>query len=182
MGSVVHTGCLPRVAWKNGAGTTRDVALRSNPDDVADIWWRLSIADLSGDTPFSPFPGFERHFLVATPGAVAINVDGLNRTARYGHPQSFSGDSHVAGRLITGPATAINLFTRRGSFAGAIEVHNVHGQHSPHPEDVAMVLLTGSATTSCTQQLNVLDAYVFGPESPQLVFENASVAIVRVWP
>ena len=43
--------------WKNGGGVTREIAkgAAAGPDD--DWGWRISIAEVERDGPFSTFPG-----------------------------------------------------------------------------------------------------------------------------
>ena len=40
------------VPWKNGGGTTREIAVSED--------WRLSVATIEQDGPFSDFTGFDR--------------------------------------------------------------------------------------------------------------------------
>ena len=44
--------------WKNGAGLTREIAFGGA--SAADFDWRLSVAEVVRDAPFSAFPGIDR--------------------------------------------------------------------------------------------------------------------------
>ena len=48
--------------WKNGGGTTRE--LLSWPPGVADWHWRISVAQVETEGPFSRFDGVQRWFAV----------------------------------------------------------------------------------------------------------------------
>ncbi len=46
-----------RERWRNQLGWTRQIATGGRDDQDWD--WRLSIAEIERDAPFSPFPGIE---------------------------------------------------------------------------------------------------------------------------
>ena len=46
--------------WKNGYGSTTELAVEP-PDAALDRFdWRVSVAELRGSGPFSTFPGYDR--------------------------------------------------------------------------------------------------------------------------
>jgi len=53
------------VPWRNGAGTTRELASSAGPD--GGFRWRISLADLARDAPFSSFPATDRLFTALGP-------------------------------------------------------------------------------------------------------------------
>jgi environmental stress-induced protein Ves len=99
------------VAWRNGAGLTRE--LMSVPER-----WRLSVAELRADAPFSAYPGWERVFLPLID--VVLVVDGTRRTVRRGTSTRFPGEASVALELISGSGLAVNLMTTQGPGAGSL--------------------------------------------------------------
>ena len=62
------------VPWANGLGVTADVCLW--PLDAVEWTWRLSIADVSHDLPFSVMPGVDRHIMVANGAGMGLVIDG----------------------------------------------------------------------------------------------------------
>lgn len=48
---------LPPEPWKNGGGVTRTLAVDGQ---AAVPRWRVSIADIEQDGPYSRFPGYDR--------------------------------------------------------------------------------------------------------------------------
>ncbi|HAJ22213.1 MAG TPA: HutD-family protein, partial [Rhodospirillaceae bacterium] len=55
--------------WKNGGGITREIALKEDEDGFL---WRLSIADVRTDGPFSSFP--DRHRILTVIAGVGMRL------------------------------------------------------------------------------------------------------------
>ena len=69
---VLHAGDYRRMRWKNGAGWTSEIL--KSPD--ADDWnWRLSIAEIETDAPFSAFPGVERELVLLSGNGLRLRFD-----------------------------------------------------------------------------------------------------------
>ena len=106
------TGYLEQ-RWRNGGGSTREIA--RHPDG-ADHWlWRLSIARVESDGPFSSFPGIDRHLLLLSGNGLRLRFDdGTLQVLMPPHGAlRFAGDEAVHGELIDGPVTDFNLMWRR---------------------------------------------------------------------
>ena len=106
------TGYLEQ-RWRNGGGSTREIA--RHPDG-ADHWlWRLSIARVESDGPFSSFPGIDRHLLLLSGNGLRLRFDdGTLQVLMPPHGAlRFAGDVAVHGELIDGPVTDFNLMWRR---------------------------------------------------------------------
>jgi len=97
---------LKAVPWKNGHGITRELAKEAN---AASFSWRLSIADVAGDGPFSRFVGMRRILTVVA--GKGMELIGLNGTlqADLGVPVEFDGALEIASRLKDGPLRDLNL-------------------------------------------------------------------------
>ena len=52
---VIRNHDLVRVPWKNGGGTTAQVAAFPEESGFESFGWRLSMADVGSDGAFSPF-------------------------------------------------------------------------------------------------------------------------------
>jgi len=97
-----------RMSWKNGAGWTSEI-LRA-PD--ADNWqWRLSIAEIENDAPFSVFPGMERELVLLSGNGLRIRFDdGDTHELLPPHDRlRFTGERAAFGELIDGPTRDFNL-------------------------------------------------------------------------
>lgn len=109
-----------RVRWRNGQGWTREIAAGRMPIDGAAIdgrdWdWRLSIAEVEQDGPFSAFSGCDR-VLVLLSGqgmrlefADAAPVELLPPHARV----AFAGEQDVHCALLDGATTDFNVIVQR---------------------------------------------------------------------
>lgn len=112
---LIDVDALPLQRWKNGAGSMRDLA--SAPPDAG--WeafdWRISIAEIAQDAPFSAFPGLDRCIvLLRGAGARLRSADGTLRVMdRIGEPVEFAGEEGIAATLIDGPSSNLSVMVRR---------------------------------------------------------------------
>jgi environmental stress-induced protein Ves len=89
--------------WCNGGGTTRELLVA---DDGS---WRISLADISRDGPFSSFPGRRRLLTVVDGPVLALVVDGVDHVVEPHRPFAFSGDAAVEAAVPEGPVRALNV-------------------------------------------------------------------------
>jgi environmental stress-induced protein Ves len=103
--------------WKNGGGTTVEIA-RFPADATLDAFhWRISMARIERAGPFSRFPNVERSFSLCSGAAATLRVDGAAVTlARDAAPYTFSGEAAVSAELPAGPVEDLNVMTRQGVF------------------------------------------------------------------
>lgn len=103
-----------RTAWKNGGGETVELAVFPPGATLEGFDWRISMASVERDGPFSPFPGIDRTILMQSGAGMSLTIDGVDTALDVGdQPFSFSGDSHTRCRLLDGPVTDINILSRR---------------------------------------------------------------------
>jgi hypothetical protein len=103
--------------WKNGGGTTAEVARFPPGSDLENFGWRVSIAKVERGGPFSLFPSIDRH-LALLEGRLSLNIAG--RTVELSpdaEPVSFPGNVATEATALQGPVTDLNVMTRRGAFA-----------------------------------------------------------------
>ena len=101
-----------RMRWKNGAGWTSEIL--KVPDN--DAWhWRLSIAEIETDAPFSAFPGVERELVLLSGNGLRLGFDdGESHELLPPHGKlRFAGERAVFGELIDGPTRDFNLMWQR---------------------------------------------------------------------
>lgn len=120
---VIRARDLVRVPWKNGGGTTAELAAFPEGANFDNFEWRISMADVASDGPFSPFPGIDRTLVVLEGSGIELDVAGtLHRLNPLSPSLSFSGDEITVGRLLSGPIRDLNVMTRRGRFAHAVRI------------------------------------------------------------
>jgi uncharacterized protein len=92
--------------WKNGGGTTHEIARN---DQDGKMIWRLSIAEVTSDGPFSAFPGLSRILTVIEGAGLCLETPDARLDARPLAPVAFSGDLPVSSRMIDGPIRDFNV-------------------------------------------------------------------------
>ena len=124
--------CLT-MPWKNGGGSTTEIAISPEGASLDDFDWRISMAHVGSDGPFSTFPGIERTLAVLAGSGItlAFGDGGTEQLAPASLPYSFDGERPLEGRLIDGPITDLNVMTRRGRWW-----HKV--TRLAAPEDIAL--------------------------------------------
>jgi environmental stress-induced protein Ves len=106
--------------WANGKGTSYEI---SSDRDDEDHWsWRVAIAPVVLDGPFSALPGMDRELVVIEGNGMALEVDGTSVECLHGQVVRFSGDAKTFARLIDGPVFDLGLMTARGSVTGSMVV------------------------------------------------------------
>lgn len=92
--------------WANGRGLTREIA-RADPGGR--LLWRLSLADVAEDGPFSVFPDLARILTVVEGAGIRLAGPALSLDARPWEPVQFSGALALDGQLTAGPVRDLNL-------------------------------------------------------------------------
>lgn len=100
-----------RQPWKNGKGVTVELA-RAERDGT--ILWRLSMATVAEDGPFSLFPGIERNLTVISGPGFRLIGPGIDIDCRPLSPVAFPGDVAVSAfGTATGASDDFNVMTAR---------------------------------------------------------------------
>jgi environmental stress-induced protein Ves len=104
-----------RERWRNGLGWTREIHAQAATGKSGDWAWRLSIAEIEHDAPFSAFPGVERELVLLSGNGLRLRfVDGEVRELHPPHDKlRFAGERAVTGELLDGPTQDFNLMWRR---------------------------------------------------------------------
>jgi environmental stress-induced protein Ves len=104
-----------RERWRNGLGWTREIHAQAATGKPGDWAWRLSIAEIEHDAPFSAFPGVERELVLLSGNGLRLRfVDGEVRELHPPHDKlRFAGERAVSGELLDGPTQDFNLMWRR---------------------------------------------------------------------
>jgi environmental stress-induced protein Ves len=128
---------LPATPWKNGGGVTREIACHPSGAGIGDFLWRLSIATIARDGPFSLFPGIDRLIaLLDGPGVRLVTADGaINHWLdRPLEPYAFAGETPIEARVPGGASSDFNVMTRRADLRAHLDVlRSSHDQPgAPH--------------------------------------------------
>jgi uncharacterized protein len=182
---------LCSVPWKNGGGSTRELACAPVGGTSSDFDWRVSVAEVEADGPFSVFPGVDRVIMLIGGPEMHMNVEGEVRRLECLDSLSFPGDAATTCRVPSGATRDLNLMVKRGRAAGSVQVIEVAGSggvRSIAADDGETVLLLALSNglavqappDSGTVSLRPLDAaYQAGPISLHITGEG-TLAEIRI--
>ncbi|CAN5483101.1 HutD family protein [soil metagenome] len=121
---------LPVTPWKNGGGTTREIASWPPGAGLDAFHWRVSIATIAASGPFSVFPGVDRTIMLLDGEGVRLHAaDGGidHRLDRPHEPFAFSGDVALDCSMLGGASSDFNVMSRRASCRADVRVlHTAH--------------------------------------------------------
>ncbi|ARC89359.1 HutD family protein [Rhodovulum sp. MB263] len=129
---------LTPTPWKNGGGLTWELAAFPEGAGFQDMLWRMSLAEVASDGPFSAFPGIDRTLTVLEGRGMRLDFGaGEVKLGEDSAPLSFPGEAPVTARLDAGAILDFNVMTRRGR-----AVHAVHALSAgePAPRDTRVLL------------------------------------------
>lgn len=114
-----------RMPWKNGGGETVEIAVFPAGASVEDFDWRVSMATIASDGPFSTFPDVDRTLSILSGGGIELTIDGSRPVTLdlRSEPYPFPADRPAAAKLLNGETTDLNVMTRRGRFSHRVSRH-----------------------------------------------------------
>jgi environmental stress-induced protein Ves len=110
---IIRSADYPTRPWKNGGGTTRDIAVSPPGASLDDFDWRLSLAQVDRDGPFSRFDNVDRT-LVLLSGAMTLHEPGRRIDLVRHEPVAFEGERTIEATVAGGSTLDLNVMTRRG--------------------------------------------------------------------
>jgi uncharacterized protein len=151
-----------RMPWKNGGGETTEIAIFPETARLSDFDWRVSMARVDGDGPFSMFSGIDRTLAILEGAGIDLGVEGYGPTRLTidTEPHTFPADVATSATLIGGTVVDFNVMSRRGRVAHSVE--RFHGDHNSPAGAVRLAFCTGGTLTiktgSATEMLRPRDA------------------------
>jgi environmental stress-induced protein Ves len=162
--------------WKNGGGTTTEIAVSPDGAGLDDFDWRVSMARIEQDGPFSSFPGIDRTLSILEGEGIILHVAdrvpiGLTSASE---PLPFPADVATGARLIAGPITDLNVMTRRSRVSHSVERLAVADVVEFAAEADAMLVLCHQGQV----RIGGLDEKALGPLDTLIV--DASLPSIRL--
>ena len=112
-----------RMPWKNGGGRTTEIHSHPPRGAIDEFDWRVSVAEVAKDGPFSKFAGIDRTIVMIGGNGMRLAGDGHSALlAEAFEPYTFSGDDTIDCSLVDGPVRDYNLMLRRGRTSGGVVV------------------------------------------------------------
>ena len=140
--------------WKNGLGVTREIfSARTN----GTLSWRLSLAEVSADGPFSRFEGLERILTVVKGDGMRLQTSDGEIDARPLCPVRFPGDIDVTGQCRSFPIQNFNLIFNPGLTNAEVRIVSELGDENPQKSSYstqAIFLLEGELTIGPNEVLS----------------------------
>ena len=84
---------LTPAPWKNGGGVTRQIACFPTGSSLSDFDWRLSMAEVAQDGPFSCFEGVDRRLCILAGAGLDLRLAGGTQRLRQGEHLDFKGEA-----------------------------------------------------------------------------------------
>jgi environmental stress-induced protein Ves len=141
---------------------TREIAFGGA--DAAAFDWRLSVAEVERDAPFSAFPGIDRCIVLLRGAGMRLrSTDGALDHALTTplQPFRFSGDDALDATLVDGSCSDFNVMTRRGAWRSEV---NVLLTEAPlRPADMAMALCIEGTWSIAGETLAPLQGLLLPP-------------------
>jgi environmental stress-induced protein Ves len=121
-----------RMPWKNGGGETVEIAISPEGAALSEFDWRVSMATVATDGPFSSFPGIDRTLSILDGNGMSLAIDGSAPVllTKDSVPLAFPADVPVSATLTDGAITDLNVMTRRGRYRHHVEPVRINGHAS----------------------------------------------------
>jgi uncharacterized protein len=165
--------------WKNGGGSTTEIAVGPAGASLKAFDWRISMARVASDGPFSDFAGIDRTLAVVRGNGLVLTIgEAAPVTLSSGtDPISFPGDMPTSARLTEGEITDLNVMTRRGRFRHRLLRLAQSTSCDFGDDDIAIVLsLDGTTEVTSERDSATLD------RDDAVVLSRATMAGFRISP
>ncbi|MEH0072431.1 HutD family protein [Pannonibacter sp. Pt2-lr] len=70
---LIRWGMARAMPWKNGGGITHELAVFPETAGLEDFGWRLSMAEVASDGPFSAFTGIHRTLALVDGAGIGLD-------------------------------------------------------------------------------------------------------------
>lgn len=175
-----------RMSWKNGGGETVEIAVYPANAGLDDFAWRISMATVASDGPFSSFPGIDRTLSILHGAGMTLVIGDQAPVTltRDTEPYPFAADIAASALLVDGPITDLNVMTRRGHNTHGVTRHVVNGtQTLTTSEKAVTVILVQDAVeivedSGESHELRPLDAVMCDPSVTNLTLKTGKPAMV----
>ncbi|MDT3337498.1 HutD family protein [Shewanella sp. SP1S1-7] len=131
MASNKHTQLLryqdcPSTPWKNGGGSTKQLLISPSNADLSNFDYRISIASISSNGPFSSFIGIDRQLCLLEGEGLKLHIQGDNLNSGTilipnDAPFNFKGETQIESQLLGDKVLDFNVMTKRGKYRSNIE-------------------------------------------------------------
>ena len=168
---LIRSKSYRRMPWKNGGGETVEIAVLPENAALGAFDWRVSMATVASDGPFSIFEGVDRTLSILTGNGMSLAIGGRAPVllTRSSEPLAFPADVPVAATLADGTITDLNVMTRRGELAHSVVRLAIDGDWTGTANAGTVLLLCRDGSLVCE----------YGGERTALENDDAVLAAVE---
>ncbi len=152
-----------RMPWKNGGGETAEVAIWPEGAALDAFDWRISMARVATDGPFSAFAGVDRTLAILEGGGLRLSIDGSEPATLVAGapPHTFPADRPTAASLIDGPVRDLNVMTARERFTHRVGFERLAAPLTWRPVGTSawLICAAGGARVACGSESVELGRY-----------------------
>ncbi|HEY5757714.1 MAG TPA: HutD family protein [Steroidobacter sp.] len=168
-----------RMPWKNGGGETREVLVSPDGAALNAIDWRISLATIATDGPFSTFEGIQRTLCVIRGAGIRLTADHAapELLIEDSEPHTFAGESKTSATLVDGAIVDLNVMTRRDTFRHSVRRLSCDGQLRLDVSSSTVIVFCQRgelliAATGTTGRLQPEDCAVIDGESASIELQS----------
>ncbi|MBX5192746.1 HutD family protein [Rhizobium sp. NZLR3b] len=167
-----------RMPWKNGGGETVEIAVSPENAGLAGFDWRISMATVATDGPFSIFPGIDRTLAILDGNGMTLDIEGSTSVllTTASDPLPFPADIPVAATLQDGAITDLNVMTRRDGLVHRLVRIDIDGGKTQSLTSPTCLLLChrGALSFRHSNETGALSA------GDALLIEDAAGAVLEI--
>lgn len=167
-----------RMPWKNGGGETVEIAVSPEEASLAGFDWRVSMATVAADGPFSIFPGIDRTLAILDGNGMVLDIEGMAPALLTvaSDPLAFPADIPVTAKLQDGAITDLNVMTRRDGIPHGLVRIEIAGCKMVPLTSSTCLLLCHRGTLSFRRD----DETVALAAGDALLIENAGESVLEI--
>lgn len=190
MTMLIPFASLAPVPWKNGGGSTTEIAIEPPGSQFHDFDWRISLATITQDGPFSLFPGVDRTLALVEGPGLMLDIEDSSRFVLGDEDTiiEFPGESAIRATLGGGPTIDFNVMTRREVCHHKFGRRRLAGSSvfAPRGDRTVLFLAEGEGLSVCSDDERIglvrFDAIVFDTDTLwTLEAQEATVFIVDIF-
>jgi environmental stress-induced protein Ves len=186
MTMLIPYASLQATPWKNGGGSTTEIAIAPPGAGFEEFDWRISLATIAIDGPFSVFPGIDRTLALVDGPGVALDIDGKDRFLLCDEDPvfEFRGEREIIATVGGAPTTDFNVMTRRARCHHRLGRRTLEGKSEFAPRgDITILFLAegeGLSVSSDNERMGMVryDAVVFDTATVWTLDTNAATVFV----
>lgn len=181
---------LEPAPWKNGGGSTIEIAVSPPGAPFDEFDWRISLATIAHDGPFSVFRDIDRTLALVEGPGVSLDIDGdarfvLNEDSPI---VEFPGEAEVTASMLGAPTTDFNVMTRRSRCHHRLGRRSLEGisEFAPRGDITILFLAEGESlsVSSDTERIGMVrfDAVIFDTDTVwKLETGTAAVLVIDIF-